>query len=128
MNTPYETMFLMPPAIGEEQVDGFISRLKESVEKKRGEVTVIEKMGVRKTAYAVNKLNSAYYVLFQYKGTGETISEVERLLKNSDEVLKYLSTKVTTKAAPVVKPKAAPAEAAPAEVAAAPAAAERTEE
>ncbi|MCK5242441.1 30S ribosomal protein S6 [bacterium] len=100
MKTPYETMFLLPPNLGQDEVAAFIDRLQEVVEKKQGEVTNVNKMGVRKTAYAVNKVNSAYYVLLQYRGTGETIYELERILKNSDEVLKYLSTKITTK--PVV--------------------------
>ncbi|MCK5219296.1 30S ribosomal protein S6, partial [bacterium] len=91
MKTPYETMFLLPPAISEEQIDHLLERLKESLVKKNGEFSRVEKMGVRKTAYAVNKMNSASYVLLQYCGNGETINEVERILKNSDEVIKFLS-------------------------------------
>lgn len=113
MKTPYETMFLLPPTMGEDKIDEFLGRLRESVEKKHGEVTNTEKMGVRKTAYAVNKLHSAYYVLLQYRGRGETIQEVERLLRNSDEVLKYLSTKITTKPAPVSERSAMPKREAP---------------
>lgn len=122
MKTPYETMFLLPPTMGEDKIEEFLGRLRESVEKKHGEVTHTEKMGVRKTAYAVNKLTSAYYVLLQYRGRGETIQEVERMLRNSDEVMKYLSTKITTKAAPVSErgamPKREAAQAVPAEPAA----------
>jgi small subunit ribosomal protein S6 len=97
MKTPYETMFLLPPAIGEEQTDQLLERLKESLAKKNGEFSRVEKMGVRKTAYTVNRMNSANYVLIQYRGNGETIDEVERILKNSDEVIKFLSTKITDK-------------------------------
>jgi small subunit ribosomal protein S6 len=120
MKTPYETMFLLPPTVTGEQVDELLDRLKKSVEKKSGEIMNIDKMGVRKTAYTVNKHRSAFYVLVQYRGTGETLVELERTLKNTDEVLKFLSTKVTTRVNVRLKP-AAPA-AAPAEVAAAPAA------
>jgi small subunit ribosomal protein S6 len=118
MQTPYETMFLLPSATPVEKVDELIDRLKKSVEKKHGEVSNVDKMGVRKTAYEIRHQNSAYYVLIQFRGTGETIKEMERTLKNSDVVLKYLSTKVTTKA-PVApkrvepaKPEEAPAPAA----------------
>lgn len=97
MKTPYETMFLLPAATPDDQVDSFLARLKETIEKKSGDISLSQKMGIRKTAYPVNKENSAYYVLIQYSGSGETLFEVERLLKNSDEVLKYLSTKVTNK-------------------------------
>jgi len=112
MQTPYETMFLLPPSVTLEQVDDLIDRLKKSVEKKDGQVTNVEKMGVRKTAYAVRKLNTAYYVLLQYRGNGESIREVERTLKNADNVWKFLSTKMTTKAP--VKPVAKPVEVPPA--------------
>lgn len=114
MQTPYETMFLLPSSVTSEQVDELIDRIKKSLEKKHGEVTNIDKMGVRKTAYAVRKQNTAYYVLLQFRGTGESFREVERTLKNADNVWKFLSTKVTTKAAPPSKPSAKPAEAAPA--------------
>lgn len=118
MKTPYETMFLLPPTMGEDKIDEFLGHLRESVEKKHGEVTNTQKMGVRKTAYPVNKLTSAYYVLLQYRGRGETIQEVERMLRNSDDVLKYLSTKITTKPAPVVIPKRETPQPQPAEPAA----------
>jgi len=115
MKTPYETMFLLPPTMSEEQIDAFVGRLQDLVEKKHGEVTSLDKMGVRKTAYAVNKMKSAYYILLQYRGTGETIHEVERMLKNSDEVMKYLSTKITSKPAVTqtakLQPDASPEEA-----------------
>ncbi|MEW6517529.1 MAG: 30S ribosomal protein S6 [candidate division FCPU426 bacterium] len=122
MKTPYETMFLLPPTMAEDKIDEFLGRLRESIEKKHGEVTAAEKMGVRKTAYVVNKLNAAYYVLLQYRGRGETIQEVERMLRNSDEVLKYLSTKITTKPAPVVERRPRPEPAAAPAVASEPAA------
>jgi small subunit ribosomal protein S6 len=107
-------MFLLPPSVTLEQVDELIDRVKKSLEKKHGEVTNVDKMGVRKTAYAVRKQNTAYYVLLQFRGTGESFVEVERTLKNADNVWKFLSTKVTTKAPAPVKPSAKPAEAAPA--------------
>ncbi len=103
MQTPYETMFLLPPTVTVEQVDELIDRIKKSVEKKHGEIAHVDKMGVRRTAYEVNKQNSAYYVLIQYRGTGEAINEMERTLKNADNVWKFLSTKVTTKTPPPVK-------------------------
>ncbi|MBN1594801.1 30S ribosomal protein S6 [candidate division FCPU426 bacterium] len=106
MKTAYETMFLLPPTISTEAIDSFLGRIQDTVEKKHGEVTKLDKMGVRKTSYSVNKLNSAYYILLQYRGTGETIFELERMLKNSDEVLKYLSTKITTKPAVIPAKKA----------------------
>jgi len=81
------------------------------VEKKYGEIILVEKMGVRKTAYVVDNFTSAFYVLIQYRGIGETILEMEKSLKNTDEVLKFLSTKITSKTPPRIPVhRAAPAE------------------
>ncbi len=122
MKTPYETMFLLPPNVTADKVDEIIERLKKAVEKKYGEILNVDKMGIRKTAYPVNKHRSAFYVLMQYQGNGETIGEMERTLKNADEVLKFLSTKVTTRSSAPLKPAAAaPAPATPAPAASAPA-------
>lgn len=131
MKTPYETMFLLPPNVTTEKADEIVERLKKAVEKKYGEILNVDKMGVRKTAYTVNKHRSAFYVLIQYQGNGETIGEMERTLKNTDEVMKFLSTKVTTRSSAPLKPAATmeaasaptvPAPAAPASAVEAPAA------
>jgi len=96
MKTPYETMFLLPATATDEQINSIVERLEKAVEKQSGEFVRADKMGVRKTAYAVQKKNSAYYVMIQYRGIGATLDEVEKVLKNSDEVLKFLSTKITS--------------------------------
>lgn len=106
MKVAYETMFLLPPTSTEDQVAELLKRIEETIGKRNGEFVGVDKMGVRRTAYGVNKMNSAYYLLVQYRGSGETIKEVERTLKNTDTVLKFLSTKITTRnAAPAEKAK-----------------------
>jgi small subunit ribosomal protein S6 len=113
MKAPYETMFLLPAATVEDQVDALIARLKESAERKSGEITAIDKKGVKRTAFAINKQYNAYYVIMQYNGTGETVAEIEKHLKNNDAVLKLLTTKVITKVAKPVKQKKQKESAAP---------------
>lgn len=106
MKVAYETMFLLPPTSTEDQVAELLKRIEETIGKRNGEFVGVDKMGVRRTAYGVNKMNSAYYILVQYRGSGETIKEVERTLKNTDTVLKFLSTKITTRnTAPAEKAK-----------------------
>lgn len=106
MKVAYETMFLLPPTSTEDQVAELLKRIEETIGKRNGEFVGVDKLGVRRTAYGVNKMNSAYYLLVQYRGSGETIKEVERTLKNTDTVLKFLSTKITTRnTAPAEKAK-----------------------
>lgn len=102
MKQAYETMFLLSPTTNEEEYEAFLAKSKESVEKKHGEVTNVRKMGVRKTAYEVKKSNTALYILLTYKGTGDTVKELEKMFKNSEEVWKFLTTKVADK--PIIGP------------------------
>lgn len=103
MKRPYETMFLLSPTINEGDLDAFIEKTKEMIQKKAGEVTEVQRMGVRKTAYDINKSRSATYVLIKYSGTGDTVKELERQFKNADEVWKYLTTLVSSR--PTFAPK-----------------------
>jgi len=103
MKRPYETMFLLPPTINETQLDEVIGKAKDLIQRKQGDVGEVQRMGVRKTAYQVNNSSSAYYVLLKYTGEGETVSELERQFKNSEEVWKYLTTVVSSR--PTIAPK-----------------------
>ncbi len=103
MKRPYETMFLLPPTINETQLDEFVEKSKEAIQRKEGEVKEVQRMGVRKTAYQVNNSSTAYYVIIRYHGTGETVMELERYFKNADDVWKFLTTKISDR--PTYAPK-----------------------
>lgn len=93
----YEELFIVRPDAPEEEIDAFVGQLEGLVKAEGGEVLKVEKWGLRKLAYRVQKRDEGFYVLMQFTAKPETIKEVERRLKVSDLVIKYLTVRIDLK-------------------------------
>ena len=91
----YDLIFICRPGTPEEEIDKLIASLEHSAAEKGGKVEKTEKWGMRKLAYRVMKQREGYYVYLMMKGTQpEMIKELERRLKVSDPVMKYLTVRL----------------------------------
>jgi small subunit ribosomal protein S6 len=81
----YEIMFIVRPDADEEALDKLIEG---------GEIRSTEKMGRRRLAYTVRKFNDGFYVLLTIVAMGELIKEVERRLRVSEPVIKFLTVRI----------------------------------
>ena len=121
MNRTYELMFIVRPDMTEEDQDKLISNLESAVTSSGGQVTNVEKMGKRRLAYTVRKMNDGMYILLTFEGSGGLVHELERRLRVSEPVIKFLSVRIDEeqkridkiKAIRDAKRKAAPVAAAP---------------
>ena len=142
MDRVYEVMFIVRPDVVEEDVDKLIAGFSASVTNGGGAVKTVEKMGRRKLAYTVRKFNEGNYILLTVEANGAVILELERRLRVTEPVIKFITVRVDeeekrlakVKAKRGVRRSAAPVVAAPVAVApvaaapvAAPAAAEAVE-
>ncbi|HTS49971.1 MAG TPA: 30S ribosomal protein S6 [Bryobacteraceae bacterium] len=93
----YEELFIIRPDEPEEQIDQLIEQLTVIIANHGGNVDKSEKWGVRKLAYRVEKRSEGFYVLLQFTATPETVHEIERRLRVSDQVLKFLTVRVDEK-------------------------------
>jgi small subunit ribosomal protein S6 len=127
-------MFIVRPDVVEEDVDKLIAGFSASVTNGGGAVKTVEKMGRRKLAYTVRKFNEGNYILLTVEANGAVILELERRLRVTEPVIKFITVRVDeeekrlakVKAKRGVRRSAAPVVAAPvavAPVAAAPVAA-----
>ena len=66
MNRIYEELFILRPDVTEEEVDAIVEALRTVVTNTGGTVDKVEKWGVRKLAYRVEKRNEGFYVLLQF--------------------------------------------------------------
>src|SRR5580700_4631479 len=82
----YETIYLLPSDITDEAADKLAERLRELVSKSGGRVIKFINWGRRKTAFDVRHQPRALYLQMSYLGLGKTVSEVERNLRNMEEV------------------------------------------
>ena len=129
MQRTYEVMFIVRPDMPEEEQDRLISTLESQVSTGGGKIANVERMGKRRLAYLVRKFQEGIYVLLTVEGTGAVVSELERRLRVSEPVIKFITVRVDEEQKRLAKVKAIrdskkrrPVEApAPAEAAAEPA-------
>ena len=94
MNRTYELMFIVRPDMTEEDQDKLISTLEHAVTTSGGQVKNVEKMGKRRLAYVVRKFHDGLYILLTFEGGGGLVHELERRLRVSEAVIKFLSVRV----------------------------------
>jgi len=93
--TCYETLFVVKPTLTEEEIAAQITKVKDVLAKEGAELIATNDMGMRKLAYPVEKHARGYYTVLFYKAEGTTIHELERNLKISEDIIKFLTVKYT---------------------------------
>lgn len=94
MNRTYEVMFIVRPDMTEEDQDKLISTLEAAVTSSGGLVKNVEKMGKRRLAYAVRRFHDGMYILLTFEGSGGLVHELERRLRVTEPVIKFLSVRI----------------------------------
>lgn len=102
----YETVFIIDPDASAEQRAAILDRVNSEIEKYQGVLLQHDEWGLRKMAYPVKKKPRGYYILTDYCGNGEMVSEIERFFRIDDRVMKYM----TVQTAENVDPEQAKAE------------------
>ena len=94
MNRTYEIMFIVRPDVEEADLDKLIEGFQKNVTDGGGEVRSTEKMGRRRLAYTVRKFNDGFYVLLTIAAEGKLITEIERRLRVSEQVIKFITVRM----------------------------------
>jgi small subunit ribosomal protein S6 len=103
----YEELFVVRPDAPEEEVDPLIEQLKNVITNAGGTIEKAEKWGTRKLAYKVSKYNEGQYVLIVFNAKPDTVKELERRLRVSDMVMKFLTVRIDEKLKRIEKRKKA---------------------
>src|SRR5947208_590100 len=90
----YEELFIIKPDAPDEEVDGFVEQLRTQLTNAGATVDKVDKWGKRRLAYRVDKYREGAYVLFQFTAGPESVKELERRLRVSDLVLKFLTVRI----------------------------------
>jgi small subunit ribosomal protein S6 len=99
-------MFIVRPDVAEEDVDKLIAGFSSTVSGGGGLVKTIEKMGRRKLAYTVRKFNEGNYVLFTIEANGGVVLELERRLRVTEPVIKFITVRIDEEEKRLAKVKA----------------------
>jgi len=107
MSRVYEVMFIVRPDVAEEDVDKLIAGFSTTVTGGGGTVKTVEKMGRRKLAYMVRKFNDGNYVLLTIEAGGPVVLELERRLRVTEPVIKFITVRTDEEDKRLAKVKAA---------------------
>jgi small subunit ribosomal protein S6 len=90
----YEVMFIVRPDMADEDLDKLIAGLEQTVTGGGGALRSTEKLGRRKLAYMVRKFNEGNFVLLTVDADGKLIAELERRLRVSEPVIKFITVRM----------------------------------
>jgi small subunit ribosomal protein S6 len=90
----YEVMFIVRPDIEDADVDKLIAGLEQTIANGGGKLRSTEKLGRRKLAYTVRKFNDGNYVLLTVDADGKLVAELERRLRVSEPVIKFITVRM----------------------------------
>ena len=94
MSRVYEVMFIVRPDVAEEDADKLIAGFSTTVTGGGGVIKSVEKMGRRKLAYTVRKFNDGNYVLLTIEANGAVVLELERRLRVTEPVIKFITVRI----------------------------------
>jgi len=90
----YETIYICPPNLNDEQMDEFSDTVREIIYDNGGKMIKQENWGRKRLAYDIQKFSEGYYYYFLYGGEKVNIDELERRLRIADECIRFLTVRL----------------------------------
>lgn len=91
----YELLFFVAPSIDEETRLAVMKRIDTAITADNGTVDNVDNWGKRKLAYEVNGLTDGDYTLIDFHTNPESIAELDRVLRITDAVERFMIVKRT---------------------------------
>ena len=91
MLNQYETVFIMTPVLSEEQMMDTVVKFKKILTDNGSEIVHENNWGLRKLAYPIQKKNTGFYYLVEYKAPGDLIGKVETEFKRDERIIRFLT-------------------------------------
>ncbi len=89
----YEMMYILRPDLGEEQVDQAIAKYQNLLSEQGAEDIEIQHRGKRRLAYEIQRQREGVYIQMNYKAPGSHVAPLERAMRLSEDVIRYLTLK-----------------------------------
>ena len=107
--TYYETMYILRPDIPEDEVDNHLKKYSEILEKAKAQIIDNQMRGKRRLAYSIGKHKEGIYVQLSHTGEVSHVEILEKSMRLSEDVIRYLTVKqygpLPTKRAPKISEK-----------------------
>lgn len=90
----YEVLFIIAPGTEESDIEALITQMSDVITNQGAEIKKVDRIGRRRLAYSIGKFNEGYYVVLTVEGTGSEIAEVERRMRVTDAVIRYITIRI----------------------------------
>ncbi len=91
----YESVFIVRQELSPNEVNNIADKYISVIEKTGGKLIKKEDWGIRNLAYQIKNNRKGNYILFHLDSKSSTVTELERLFKIDDDIIRYLTTKVS---------------------------------
>ena len=89
----YEVLYILNASIDDAAKEELIEKFKAIVTNAGGEVEGVDKWGVKKLAYEINFKSEGFYVLMNFAAPAELVAELERQMRISDDVMRFITVR-----------------------------------
>ena len=90
----YEHTIIAKQSHSANQLDSLKTKYSKIIEKNEGEIVKIDDWGLLNLSHEINKNKKGNYIHFKLKGSGLTISELEKNEKIDSNLLRFLTVRV----------------------------------
>ncbi len=87
---PYEVLVVINPQLEDEAAEALVEKIQSVITAGGGEIEKLDKWGKKRLAYEVKGFTEGIYVVINFKGEPAAAAELERIMKITDEILRYL--------------------------------------
>ena len=95
----FETLLLLSPELSAENREGIVNTLTAVIEREKGAMEEVDNWGMRDLAYPVRKLMRGYYVRLVYQSPAALVAELERNIRMTDGIFKFVTVKLADEVA-----------------------------
>ncbi len=86
----YEATFIVNASLDDPQIDAVIDKVQEVITKNNGEIMELAKWGRKRFAYPIKKKNNGFYVVLEFKSSGDLIARLERHFLLEENIIRFL--------------------------------------
>jgi small subunit ribosomal protein S6 len=91
MSKQYETVIILNPVLSPEQVTETVDKFRKILTDTGSEIVHENNWGLRKLAYPIQKKNTGFYYLIEFRGPGESIAKLELEYKRDERLMRFLT-------------------------------------
>lgn len=86
----YEAMVILDANLDDEKIEAAVIKVEELIKKNGGTIEKIDRWGKKKLAYPIKKQSMGYYSLFYFNGEEQSIKEMDRVMRISDDIMRHM--------------------------------------